>query len=172
LARLSSLVHNYGHAPRTPRRPAPPSTSRASLRLCPCSGRRRSSPSWQKVGPWLASIPSQACVPTATSTFTFAGNTISVDLHSGFFGLEKDGDTHIFSRSRLVDLNGEGVCVPSIEDHIRLLSLHLLRHGLNVSVPVTRFSTLEPSRLVRRILSVPSPVQYIFVKDCAWAGPD
>ncbi len=55
---------------------------------------------------------------------------LPVDLHSGFFGLEKRSENHFFSRSQLVNLNGEGVYVPSIEDHLRLLSLHLLRHGL------------------------------------------
>ena len=52
-----------------------------------------------------------------------------VDLHRGFDGLDdEDGDT-LFERALAVRARGFALRVPSEEDHLRMLCLHLLRHG-------------------------------------------
>lgn len=58
-----------------------------------------------------------------------AGQSCNVDLHLGFgkfYDLETDD---IFERSQLVELDDLKVRVLSVEDHLRLLCMHLLRHG-------------------------------------------
>jgi Uncharacterised nucleotidyltransferase len=52
-----------------------------------------------------------------------------VDLHHGFPDIDdRDADERL-DRSRLADLDGVPVRVLAAEDHLRLLCLHLLRHG-------------------------------------------
>ena len=51
-----------------------------------------------------------------------------VDLHEQFSA--SDSDTHqLYERSQLVCLGNVKVRVPCHEDHLRILSLHMLRHG-------------------------------------------
>ena len=52
-----------------------------------------------------------------------------VDLHKSFSEIDDRTTDHIFSRSVLVSLNGEDIRVLSAEDHLALLSVHLLKHG-------------------------------------------
>ncbi len=54
-----------------------------------------------------------------------------VDLHRGFSDLDDLGGESLFARSRTVDLGGGQVSLFSPEDHLRLLCLHGLRHGLS-----------------------------------------
>lgn len=52
-----------------------------------------------------------------------------VDLHRGFtkdYGLRSD---EVSARARVEDIGGIGVRVPCPEDHLRILAIHLLRHG-------------------------------------------
>jgi hypothetical protein len=58
-----------------------------------------------------------------------ASTGLWVDLHGGNgeeFGLEFD---EVFERSELIHLDGAKVRVPSREDHLRIVCLHMLRHG-------------------------------------------
>lgn len=55
---------------------------------------------------------------------------LPVDLHRGFADLEDRDPSALLARSRLVDLAGFPVRIFSPEDHLRLLALHGLRHGL------------------------------------------
>jgi hypothetical protein len=53
-----------------------------------------------------------------------------VDLHDGFKDVfEREGTDEYFARSRPVTLGGARFAVLCPEDHLRLLCLHLLRHG-------------------------------------------
>jgi hypothetical protein len=53
----------------------------------------------------------------------------SVDLHRGFRDLEDRSTEEIFARSRRIDVGGVEIRLFGPEDHLRLLCLHLLRHG-------------------------------------------
>jgi len=52
-----------------------------------------------------------------------------IDLHSGFSKFYEVTDDEIWHRSRLVELHGCEVRVPSEEDHFRYICLHFFRHG-------------------------------------------
>jgi hypothetical protein len=52
-----------------------------------------------------------------------------VDLHGGFRDLEDRSTEEIFARSRRIDVGGVEIRLFGPEDHLRLLCLHLLRHG-------------------------------------------
>lgn len=52
-----------------------------------------------------------------------------VDLHHGAADLDDTAFDELRQHSRLVDLEGVEVRVFGAEDHLRLLSLHLMRHG-------------------------------------------
>ncbi len=52
-----------------------------------------------------------------------------VDLHAGFAELDDRPAKDLLSRSECVSLGGEALRVFGAEDHMRLLCLHLLRHG-------------------------------------------
>lgn len=54
-----------------------------------------------------------------------------VDLHRGFSDLDDLGEETLFSRSRTVALGSGQVPLFGPEDHLRLLCLHGLRHGLS-----------------------------------------
>jgi hypothetical protein len=54
---------------------------------------------------------------------------IWVDLHNGFSHLDGSSDEEIFARSVLLRAGSVKVRVPAPEDHLRILCLHLLRHG-------------------------------------------
>lgn len=51
------------------------------------------------------------------------------DLHAGFATIDRREFDDLYGRSQLVDLNGTKVRVLGSEDHLRVLCLHLLRHG-------------------------------------------
>ncbi|MGE3440070.1 MAG: nucleotidyltransferase family protein [Blastocatellales bacterium] len=53
----------------------------------------------------------------------------SVDLHRGCAELDDRGFDEIFSRSRLIPVGGAEIRIFGAEDHLRLLCLHMLRHG-------------------------------------------
>jgi len=53
-----------------------------------------------------------------------------VDLHAGFAELDDRDPESLFVRSETVELGGEPVRVFGPEDHLRLLALHALRHGI------------------------------------------
>ena len=52
-----------------------------------------------------------------------------VDLHCGFPDLEDRRVEDLYARSRRIELEGIDVRLLGHEDHLRLLCLHLLRHG-------------------------------------------
>lgn len=52
-----------------------------------------------------------------------------VDLHRGFSDLSDRSADELYARSRLLDMGGVEVRLLGPEDHLRLLCLHLLRHG-------------------------------------------
>jgi Uncharacterised nucleotidyltransferase len=58
------------------------------------------------------------------------GPPLPVDLHRGFGDLDEGERDGVFDRSRLAPLADVAVRVPSPEDHLRLLCLHALRHGV------------------------------------------
>jgi hypothetical protein len=60
-----------------------------------------------------------------------AGAPAPVDLHCGLADLDDHELEDVFARSRLVSLRDVDVRVPSAEDHLRLLCLHALRHGVS-----------------------------------------
>lgn len=57
------------------------------------------------------------------------GKTCAVDMHRGFAELDDRAPEELHRRSRLGGLEGVEVRVFGAEDHLRLLALHLLRHG-------------------------------------------
>lgn len=52
-----------------------------------------------------------------------------VDLHKRFEEIGERSVEELLSRSRLVDLNGDKIRILSLEDHLALLAIHLLKHG-------------------------------------------
>jgi len=54
---------------------------------------------------------------------------IWIDLHHGTAALDGAAEADLFERSVLVPAGEVSVRVPSPEDHLRILCLHLLRHG-------------------------------------------
>lgn len=56
-------------------------------------------------------------------------NFAAVDLHRGFDTLDDHGFDELFARTRLTALDDVEVRVLAPEDHLRILCLHLLRHG-------------------------------------------
>ncbi|HVR70562.1 MAG TPA: nucleotidyltransferase family protein [Vicinamibacteria bacterium] len=53
-----------------------------------------------------------------------------IDLHRGLAQLDDRPADEVFARSRVESLHGVEVRVFGAEDHIRLLALHMLRHGV------------------------------------------
>ena len=60
-----------------------------------------------------------------------AGAPAPVDLPRGLADLDDHEMEDVFARSRLVSLCDVDVRIPSSEDHLRLLCLHALRHGVS-----------------------------------------
>jgi len=54
---------------------------------------------------------------------------IWIDLHESSASLDYATEEELFRRSRGVAIDGTSARVPSPEDHLRILCLHLLRHG-------------------------------------------
>jgi len=52
-----------------------------------------------------------------------------IDLHCGFESLDYESADTLFDRAMTVPADGMTVLMPSEEDHLRMLCLHLLRHG-------------------------------------------
>jgi len=52
-----------------------------------------------------------------------------VDLHRGFKVLDHEKEDCLFERANAISAGGIVVRVPAEEDHLRMLCLHLLRHG-------------------------------------------
>jgi hypothetical protein len=52
-----------------------------------------------------------------------------IDLHRGVENLDHHSFESLFARSQLVKLDGADVRVLSDEDHLRLVAVHMLRHG-------------------------------------------
>jgi hypothetical protein len=57
------------------------------------------------------------------------GEALPVDLHGGLAELDDLPFAEVFARSRMVRVGGADVRVFGLEDHLRLLALHLMRHG-------------------------------------------
>lgn len=53
-----------------------------------------------------------------------------IDLHRGFAELDDRRADELFARSRVETLRGVEIRVFALEDHVRLLALHMLRHGV------------------------------------------
>ncbi|HXH12437.1 MAG TPA: nucleotidyltransferase family protein [Alphaproteobacteria bacterium] len=58
-----------------------------------------------------------------------AGKQFNIDLHAEFAKLDDHGLEELYARSRLVQLGGVDVRILGVEDHLRLLCVHFLRHG-------------------------------------------
>jgi hypothetical protein len=75
------------------------------------------------------------CVPPqhfaiATAVFTdHSAESASVDLHRGLPDLPDRTWNEVFARTRLVCLGDTDVRILGPEDHLRLICLHLIRHG-------------------------------------------
>lgn len=54
---------------------------------------------------------------------------VPVDLHRGFAELDDRDVAGLFARARTIPLGDVEVRIPGPEDHLRLLCLHLMRHG-------------------------------------------
>jgi len=59
-----------------------------------------------------------------------SGRPLPIDLHRGLADLSDRDVATVWSRSRIVETAAVRVRVPGPEDHLRLLSLHMLRHGV------------------------------------------
>jgi hypothetical protein len=67
----------------------------------------------------------------AFAALASGGRPLPVDLHRGLADLsDRPGDA-VWERTRLVQHDQLRVRVPGAEDHLRLLSLHMLRHGVS-----------------------------------------
>jgi len=67
--------------------------------------------------------------PRALAVLRQSGRPLPVDLHGGFAELQDRGEAVLFARSTVVAVQGVPVRVLGPEDHLRLVALHLLRHG-------------------------------------------
>ena len=54
---------------------------------------------------------------------------IWIDLHRGVAALDYASESEVFDRSIVVTAGGVSARIPCPEDHLRILCLHLLRHG-------------------------------------------
>jgi len=74
-------------------------------------------------------LPAEQHAAALASLTSWDQPAAPVDLHSGFRDLEDRSTEEIFARSRRIDVEGVEVRLLGPEDHLRLLCLHLLRHG-------------------------------------------
>jgi hypothetical protein len=58
------------------------------------------------------------------------GPPLPVDLHPGFEDLDPAEEEGVFARARLVALGATAVRIAGPEDHLRIVALHALRHGV------------------------------------------
>ncbi len=75
-------------------------------------------------------VPASQHAAAAAALHGSGGVPLPVDLHRGFADVDDRDPEALFSRSRVVELGGVPVRIFGSEDHLRLLSLHALRHGL------------------------------------------
>jgi hypothetical protein len=59
----------------------------------------------------------------------FRGRPLTVDLHAGFPDLADRTFSDVFDRSRVVSAGGVRARVPGLEDQLRHLCVHFMRHG-------------------------------------------
>ncbi|HXG65034.1 MAG TPA: nucleotidyltransferase family protein, partial [Blastocatellia bacterium] len=59
------------------------------------------------------------------------GMDYPADLHNGFRNLADESPEELYERSQTVELDGIAVRVAAPEDHLRILALHMLRHGVS-----------------------------------------
>jgi hypothetical protein len=72
----------------------------------------------------------QAQIPAAQVVLKRLSDTgVTVDLHREFATLGGGDWEDIYSRSQLIKLGKTDVRIPSAEDHLRILSIHMLREG-------------------------------------------
>ncbi len=76
-------------------------------------------------------VPAGQHAAAAAALSVPGGRALPVDLHQGFADLDDRDPGALFARSWTVDLAGVSVRVFAPEDHMRLLCLHALRHGLS-----------------------------------------
>jgi hypothetical protein len=57
------------------------------------------------------------------------GQHFNLDLHKELKGLDSRGFDEFFDRTQLIDFSGTAIRIPSDEDLLRIVCLHLLRHG-------------------------------------------
>ena len=77
----------------------------------------------------LCVCPEQFAAAEAALWEALAYERYEVDLHSGFARFGGGGVGEIYARSRLARLGCTDVRVPCAEDHLRVLSIHMLREG-------------------------------------------
>lgn len=74
-------------------------------------------------------VPSEHHASALASLTSWEQRAGPVDLHRGFRDLEDRSVEDLYGHSRTVNLEGTEVRLLGPEDHLRLLCLHLLRHG-------------------------------------------
>ncbi len=65
----------------------------------------------------------------ASEVLNEVAEDVWIDLHKGTATLDSAAEDELFERSVIAPLDGVPVRVPCLEDHLRILCLHLLRHG-------------------------------------------
>jgi hypothetical protein len=75
-------------------------------------------------------VPSRQYNAAAEALIGPDGHRGAVDLHDGFAKLDEASTYELYARSHLVPLDDLQVRVLSPEDHLRILCLHMLRHGI------------------------------------------
>jgi putative nucleotidyltransferase-like protein len=71
----------------------------------------------------------KAHLETARAALRAAGTRLTVDLHADAPSYADRTADDLFARSEVVEVAGADVRIPCPEDHLRLMCLHLLRHG-------------------------------------------
>jgi hypothetical protein len=75
-------------------------------------------------------VPPDRRAAAAAALHSAGGPPLSVDLHAGWADLDDRDPAEVLARSRTAALAGVDVRTFGPEDHLRLVSLHALRHGL------------------------------------------
>jgi hypothetical protein len=93
------------------------------------AGRLYAEPGLRPCGDIDLYVPSEQHAAALAALTSGASPPAPVDLHRGFSDLDDRGAEALHARSRRVSLDGVEVGLMGPEDHLRLLCLHLLRHG-------------------------------------------
>jgi hypothetical protein len=89
----------------------------------------------------------EAAHAAATAALHRAGEPpLSVDLHAGFPDLDDRPPAELFARSRTAALAGVEIRTFGPEDHLRLVSLHGFRHGLERPLWLSDVAALVEAR--------------------------